>query len=104
MGRWRELARCRPDSVQLSSATYLGSQALSWEAAQVSFLRNEDFLAAERTKSVSESMWCVAGVERPRGAGWREWLQVGSPPNPTHACRASRAARGAAGRWVSLRG
>lgn len=30
-----------------------------------SFLRNEDFLAARKTESVSESMWCLAGVREP---------------------------------------
>lgn len=52
-----------PDHVQLSSATYLGSQAIRWVAVQVSFLSNEDVLAAERMESVSGSVWWVAEVD-----------------------------------------
>lgn len=71
---WRPQGR--PDHVQLSSATYLGSQAIRWVAVQVSFLSNEDVLAAERMESVSGSVWWVAEVDSPptEGAGWREQL------------------------------
>lgn len=55
----------QPDRSQLSPATYLGSQAVSWVAVQVNFLRKEEVLAAERMESVSGSMWCVAEEESP---------------------------------------
>ena len=67
------------DSLQLSSATYLGSGALSWVAAQVNFLRNEDFLAAREGKEGQNPCGTWLGPRAPGGAGCREPLQVGAP-------------------------
>lgn len=90
---------CQPPG-QPSSSTYLG---VGTSAGSLhGFLRNEDFLAARKMESVSESMWCLAGGQEP----WEESGGVsGSQARSLYTEQSQQGPRvpgschGATGRW-----
>lgn len=67
-----------------------------------SFLRNEDFLAARKMESVSESMWCLAGGQEPwEESGGVSGSRARSPctKQSQQGPRVPGSHHGATGRW-----